>query len=579
MSFYIEFGKLLKYYPEKLETDVFIPDEVEIIGAEAFAESSNLNSVVIPEGVVGIEALAFLGCENLLYIDIPDSVEKIGYEAFRYCYALERVKLPRSLKLLDRYAFRECSSLSEITLPDGLTRIEDNAFFYCKRLSHVTLPKNLIEIGYGAFCGCESLRSIEIPEGVTFIGDDAFSLSGLSRAVIPRSIKTIEGTAFINTDNLVTNIPISDWQDEWGISRERYALNFMNSYVEGDPFLEELKEENNRGIREYLFDIELEFSPKDDIKALWYLIKEELLDVEDIEIFSEKMIDDAEMEAMLLDYKKTHFSPEYIEQWEQDRIDKALGIKEYTYRDWNRIFKLSKTNGEYVIRKYRGRDETVIVPGKICGIPVTSIGQYAFYMLDNVRSVLIEEGIVRIETGAFDSCSLTEITLPDTLRSIGVDAFSACEKLTGITIPSAVTDIGEDAFRNCESLTAVTLPDKITAIKAYMFFDTAITEILIPEGVESIDEHAFSKCINLVKVTFPRSLRRIERNAFEDCCGVDKFVLYEEIDYIDINAFDGIMYPVIAAPAGSYAMDFALSMGYVFEELEPPKSPEPKEGK
>ncbi len=567
MSFYIECGKLLKYHPEKPETDVVIPDEVEIIGAEAFEGCDDLNSVVIPEGVVGIEALAFRECKNLLYIDIPDSVEKIGYEAFRYCYALERVKLPRALKLLDRYAFRECVSLSEITLPDDLTKIEDNAFFYCKRLSHVTLPKNLIEIGQGAFCGCESLRSIEIPEGVTFIGDDAFSLSGLSRAVIPRSIKTIEGTAFINTDNLVTNIPISDWQDEWGISRERYALNFMNSYVEGDPFLEELKEENNRGIKEYLFDIELEFSPKDDIKALWYLIKEEMLKVEDIEFLSEKLIGDPEMEAMLLDYKNAHFSAEYMEQWERDRLDKALGIKEYTYRDWNRIFKLERTNGEYVIRKYRGSDETVIVPGKIEGLPVTSIGKYAFYMLD-IRSVLIEEGIVRIGTGAFDSCSLTEITLPETLMSIGVDAFSGCVRLTGIAIPDGVTDIGEDAFRNCESLTAVTLPDKITAIKAYMFFDTAITEILIPEGVESIDEHAFSKCINLVKITFPRSLQRIERNAFQDCCGVDKFVLYGEIDYIDINAFDGIEDLVIAAPAGSYAMDFALSMGYEFEELE-----------
>ncbi len=572
MSFCIESGKLLKYYPEKSETDVVIPDGVKIIGWEAFEECDDLNSVVIPEGVVEIETWAFMGCVRLLYIDIPDSVEKIGAQVFCGCLALERVKLPRTLKLLDRDTFRECHSLSEITFPDDLTIIGGSAFSYCSRLAHVTLPKNLIGIGHEAFYGCEALKSIVIPEGVTFIGKRAFAGSGLSRAIIPRSIKTIDYAVFHGTDDLVTNIPIADWQDRWGIKRERYALNFMNSFAAGDPFLESLKEENNQSIKEFIYDIELKFSPKDDIKALRYLIKEELLEIEDIEFFSKKMIGDAEMEAMLLDYKNKRFSAEYMEKWERDRLDKALGIKEYTRRELSRSFKLVRTNGEYGIKRYRGSDTTVIIPGKIDGLPVTDIFEDAFYALGNIRSVFIEEGIVRIETGAFEGCPrLTEVTLPESLEGINDDAFCECINLTEITIPSNVVYIGEAVFSGCSRLARATLPDGITTIEPSAFSRTAISEILIPEWVEIIKGYAFYSCEKLARVTLPHSLKMINEFAFARCRSLKKIVLYGELCSISPNAFADIPELTIAAPPGSYAMKFALDNGYRFEPLEPEK--------
>ncbi len=572
MSFRIESGKLLKYYPEKSETDVVIPDYVQVIGKQAFARCKNLHSVIIPESVVEIEKGAFLWCSDLLYIDIPDSVEKIGYEAFHCCLILERVKLPRALKFLGDYAFSECGMLHEIVIPDGVTKIENFAFYVCTSLAHVKLPKDLTEIGKMAFSGCLSLRSIEIPEGVTFIGEGAFSGSGLSRAIIPRSIKTIDYAVFHDTDDLVTNIPISDWQGKWGISREGYALNFMNTYSPDDPFLEGLKEENNQGIEDFIYDIELNFSPKDDIKALRYLIKEKLLEVEDVEFFSEKLIGDPEMEAMLLDYKNAHFSAEYMEQWERDRLDKALGIKEYTRRELSRSFQLVKTNGEYGIKRYRGSDTTVIVPGKIDGLPVTDIFEDAFYALGNIRSVFIEEGIVRIETGAFEGCPrLTEVTLPESLEGINDEAFSECINLTEITIPSNVVYIGEAVFSGCSRLARATLPDEITTIEPSAFSRTAISEILIPEGVEVIKEYAFYSCEKLSKVTLPRGLKSIRETAFAKCRSLKRIVLYGELCSISPTAFADIPELTIAAPPGSYAMKFALDNGYRFEPLEPEK--------
>ena len=78
----------------------------------------------------------------------------------------------------------------------------------------------------------------------------------------------------------------------------------------------------------------------------------------------------------------------------------------------------------------------VVIPDEIADLPVTSIGQAAFF-----------------------SCSrLTSITIPNGVTSIGEWAFSGCESLSSITIPESVTAIGDFAFAECKSLTSVTIP-------------------------------------------------------------------------------------------------------------------------
>lgn len=76
---------------------------------------------------------------------------------------------------------------------------------------------------------------------------------------------------------------------------------------------------------------------------------------------------------------------------------------------------------------------------------------------------------------AFSSCtSLTSITIPDSITSIGTSAFQNCTSLTSITIPDSVTSIGDSAFQNCTSLTNITIPDSVT-VSAILHFKTAQT--------------------------------------------------------------------------------------------------------
>ena len=91
-----------------------------------------------------------------------------------------------------------------------------------------------------------------------------------------------------------------------------------------------------------------------------------------------------------------------------------------------------------------------------------------------------------------------EITIPDSVTSIGGCAFDGCTGLTQITIPDSVTSIGYMAFYGCEGLTKITIPDSVTSIEDGAFRDcSGLTQITIPKSVTNIDNTAFYGCDNL----------------------------------------------------------------------------------
>jgi hypothetical protein len=79
----------------------------------------------------------------------------------------------------------------------------------------------------------------------------------------------------------------------------------------------------------------------------------------------------------------------------------------------------------------------------------------------------------------FATCTrLTSITIPNSVVSIGYEAFATCTSLTRVTIPNSVTSIGEDAFYDCSSLTSITIPASVTSIGEYAFSDcSGLTEV------------------------------------------------------------------------------------------------------
>ena len=89
---------------------------------------------------------------------------------------------------------------------------------------------------------------------------------------------------------------------------------------------------------------------------------------------------------------------------------------------------------------------------------------------NNIKQIIIADGITTIGGGAFRDCSaLTSVTIPNSVTTIGEAAFVSCSVLTSVTIPNSVTKIGSSAFTYCSALTSVTIPNSVTEIGGRAF--------------------------------------------------------------------------------------------------------------
>ena len=157
---------------------------------------------------------------------------------------------------------------------------------------------------------------------------------------------------------------------------------------------------------------------------------------------------------------------------------------------------------------------------------VTSIGKEAFGDCDGLTSITIPNSVTSIGDYAFYHCSsLTSITIPNSVTSIGEGAFMYCRSLTSITIPNSVTRIEPKTFVKCCSLTSITIPNSVTRIGDEAFRDCdGLTSITIPNSVTSIGDYAFYYCSSLTSITIPNSVTSIGKRAFSNCSSLTSIV-------------------------------------------------------
>ena len=170
-------------------------------------------------------------------------------------------------------------------------------------------------------------------------------------------------------------------------------------------------------------------------------------------------------------------------------------------------FYFNPTTG--TITKYAESDTVVVIPSKINGVTVETIGHAAFER-SAVTSVTIPDSVTAILDGAFANCfQLTNISIPNSVTSIGLSAFDGCTKLESITLPSSLRNISMFLFHNCSQLTTIQIPDSVPSIQDYAFGNcTSLETIHIPVSVTSIGVYAFNGCPNSMTVTYSGSKKQ-----------------------------------------------------------------------
>ncbi|MDO4280061.1 MAG: leucine-rich repeat domain-containing protein, partial [Peptococcaceae bacterium] len=259
------------------------------------------------------------------------------------------------------------------------------------------------------------------------------------------------------------------------------------------------------------------------------------------------------------------------------------------------------------IAPYKG---SVIIPDTIeyegKQYTVTKIGGAAFYGSE-VTEVSIPDTVTEIGGEAFMSCgNLSSVTFRDNsaLESIGVNAFSGCQKLTSLNLPDSLIKIGDRAFAYCVNLNELDIPDNVTEIGSTAFGNTGIEKLVIPAGVTNgvvaalqsydparvsfaegspykiddgivysgtvlegaldkditevtvldgttaIAENAFDSCASLEKVVFPDSLKEIRYQAFSQCTSLAEADLPSALTTIGQEAFTKTKLSRVVIPEG-----------------------------
>lgn len=148
----IDNGVLVGYYGK--DETVVVPEEVTVIGEGAFAHygpQSNMEYIVLHDGITRIGANAFEDCKKLRTIEIPEKVTKIEAETFNNCNALSKVVFHDNVKEIGTSAFCDCDNLYEIVLPRNLEKICYNAFNYAPLTGNVVMYNRLESIEGNAF--------------------------------------------------------------------------------------------------------------------------------------------------------------------------------------------------------------------------------------------------------------------------------------------------------------------------------------------------------------------------------------------------------------------------------------------
>ena len=456
--------------------------------AEATLTEANILSAVEFEGnqypVIKINDNVFADNTNLTAVTLPKGLVEIGASAFLGCQNLESVVLPESLTTFGRDAFNDCRLLKAIKIPSGITTIPDRCFYGCSSLESVTISEGVTAIGDDAFQSC-NLNALTLPESLETIGIYAFcNNSSLKSVNIPAKVKTIGEQAFSSCG--LTELLITEGVQTIG-DRAFYENRLKNLTLPSTITL----------IGESAFSC---YSSNLQSIVCNTVIPPVLGD----NAFGSSVKDIKVPLSSIAAYRQAEGWKNFTNYYGGDVVNNGI--------------------------TYRIDDNSATITAAEATLTEANIPSSVEFEGNQYPVIKINDEVF------FGNANLIVVTLPESLTTLGREAFSFCKSLRAVKIPSGVTAIPGRCFYGCSSLESVTIPEGVTAIVGSAFEHCKLNVLTLPESLEAIGRNAFSGNRSLKSVNIPTKVKTIEEHAFS-YCGLTDLVIQEGVQTIDNEAF------------------------------------------
>ncbi len=368
-----------------------------------------IKEIIIENGVNYIGSNTFNSCIGLEKITIPNSVTKIGNNAFYNCIGLKSVNIPNSVTYIGSSAFNGCTALSRIEIPGSLSKIGNNAFYNTELYNNENnweddlLYLNTVLIESKATCTCsvkegtkiiadyafynnDDITDVIIPDSVTYIGNYTFyDCEKLEKIHLGQNIISIGDYAFYSCNNLKSMVIPSS------------VLSIGSHAICGNNLLSVTIGRNIKKIGEYNF----------------YACE----NLEDVTFLGDDRINIGEYvfsqcNKLKIICNENSFIHDYAD---------SNGLN-YCIKDKSANFFEIKND---TIHSYSGTSSDLFIS---CA---SKIGYGSFEGNNLIQNIELSSNVKRIYNRAFANCTnLSKIIIPQSVASIGDNAFEGCDKLT-----------------------------------------------------------------------------------------------------------------------------------------------------
>ena len=489
-----------------------VHNDTKTIAAEAFKYCSHLTAIDFGTAqVTSVGAEAFFST-GLTSIDLPDSVQTIGESAFVNSNSLTTFRVPESLLSFDASTLG-LDALTTLTVSDGNDRyeVDQNAALILTDGAEKTLV-------YYLRSGAP--ETYAVPAGTTQIGENAFRGAAVSEVSIPASVTFVAANAF-NGSALATVT----------FAQEDGAQLIIGQYAFYNTQLTEVAlPARTFAIDDYAFAAAtMSYTGTGRLASITFGTNSKLNSLGDY-VFQFSYLETIDLPASLATMGDGVF------RGHRELVSVQLPEGLTTMGDMTFAVEEDANNSL----------ESVYLPSTL-----RTMGSGTFSGCDSLTDVTFAEGftIERLAVDTFSGCtSLEEITIPASLTEvtgevdeygnrtglfeglyyltkvtfaegsrcveIGPNAF-ANSSLSEITLPASLTTIGHSAFRGTE-LESIVIPRTVTRIDAYAFYNTSLSEVQLGAGLTTLADSVFGYTY-IESITLPASLTSISPTAFEGC--------------------------------------------------------------